>query len=126
MQTSTDEKIVILGISDQPERYSNMAFLKLTGAGYKNLIGVSPKKPQIDGLEVCETLSEIDGALHTLTIYVGKERLTSMLDEIFKLKPKRIILNPGTENEKLIEEAKKYNIEVVCGCTLVMLSTDQF
>ena len=42
------------------------------------------------------------------------------------LRPKRIIFNPGTENDDLIKMAKDNNIKPVLGCTLVMLSTGQY
>jgi hypothetical protein len=42
------------------------------------------------------------------------------------LHPRRIIFNPGTENDELIKMAKENKIEPVMGCTLVMLSTGQY
>jgi hypothetical protein len=42
------------------------------------------------------------------------------------LKPKRIIFNPGTENDDLIKLAEENKIEPFIGCTLVMLSTGQY
>jgi hypothetical protein len=42
------------------------------------------------------------------------------------LKPRRIILNPGAENEELKSLAEKKGIEVIEDCTLVMLNTGQF
>ena len=46
--------------------------------------------------------------------------------EILKLHPKRIIMNPGAENATLATAAQAQQIEVVEGCTLVMLRTGQF
>ncbi|MDW8332380.1 MAG: CoA-binding protein, partial [Cyclobacteriaceae bacterium] len=39
---------------------------------------------------------------------------------------KRIIFNPGTENTELEIRARRAGIEVVHGCTLVMLRTNQY
>ena len=75
---------------------------------------------------IVKFLKDIDTSIHTLTVYVGAKRLTPLIEEILSLNPKRIILNPGTENKDLIAKAKEQQIEVVEGCTLVMLSTDQF
>ncbi|MBC7389909.1 MAG: CoA-binding protein, partial [Opitutaceae bacterium] len=47
---------------------------------------------------------------------------TGWIDYIINLKPKRILFNPGTENKALMDKAKENKIEVVEGCTLVMLS----
>ncbi|MDP1843656.1 MAG: CoA-binding protein [Sediminibacterium sp.] len=45
---------------------------------------------------------------------------------MFSLHPKRIIFNPGTENEELEALAKSKGIEAIEACTLVMLNTGQF
>jgi len=47
-------------------------------------------------------------------------------DYILSLEPKRIIFNPGAENEELSVLASKNNIPVKEACTLVMLSTNQY
>ncbi|MFT6873748.1 MAG: hypothetical protein ACJAVN_002770, partial [Roseivirga sp.] len=40
--------------------------------------------------------------------------------------PKRIIFNPGTENQELKNKAESAGIECVEACTLVMLSVGNF
>jgi len=40
--------------------------------------------------------------------------------------PKRIIFNPGTENNELYKLAEEKGIEVVEWCVLVMLSVNRF
>jgi len=42
------------------------------------------------------------------------------------LKPKRIIFNPGTENNELVELAREKGIETEYACTLVMLSIGNY
>ena len=126
MQTNRNERIVILGISDNPERYSHKAHQKLLENGFTNQIGISPKKLALNDIKLTESLQDIKDDIHTLTLYVGHQRLEPMIDSILKLAPKRIIANPGTENKNLITQAKELGIEVVEGCTLVMLALDQF
>jgi hypothetical protein len=45
---------------------------------------------------------------------------------VIKTKPKRIIFNPGSENEELEKLAKENGIETIEACTLVLLSTNQY
>jgi hypothetical protein len=42
------------------------------------------------------------------------------------LQPKRIIFNPGTENDELMALASKQGIICQEACTLVLLSTGQY
>ncbi|OFZ23061.1 MAG: hypothetical protein A2202_08045 [Bdellovibrionales bacterium RIFOXYA1_FULL_36_14] len=126
MQTETSSFIAILGISDNEDRYSYKAYKKLLENGYKNLIGITPKNISLPAIETVKTLAEIKKPIHTLTIYLSHDKLDDLTESIIKLSPKRIIFNPGTENEKLIKKVTSHNIEIIRGCTLVLLSTDQF
>jgi len=64
--------------------------------------------------------------VHTVSLYLNPKRQEQYYDYIIGLKPKRIIFNPGTENEELMKLAKEKGIEVVPACTLVMLSNDLY
>lgn len=126
MQTNTDVNVAILGISDDESRYAHKAYQRLLDNGFTNLIGVSPKEINLSNIKVVNSIKDVPQPIHTLTLYVGSARLEGMIDDIIALKPQRIICNPGTENANLIKRAKEAGIEVVIGCTLVMLGTNQF
>ena len=59
-------------------------------------------------------------------MYLGASNQKQYYDYILTLHPKRIIFNPGAENDELSEMAKKNGIEPIEACTLVMLSTGQY
>ena len=126
MTPHKDSSIAILGVSDNTSRYSYLAYENLLNRGFTNLIGITPKEINLPEISIVHSLEELVPPIHTLTVYVGNERLTPMIQDIIKLKPKRIILNPGTENTDLIEKATSQGIDVIEGCTLVMLNTNQF
>src|SRR5688572_16978880 len=114
--------VAVLGASPKPERYSNKAIRQLVKHGHK-VIPVAYHHKKIEGLSVVETLEALPKPIDTLTVYVGVERLDPLIPSIVNLKPKRVILNPGTESEKLMQALKKNNIAYEEACTLVMLST---
>lgn len=111
-----EDVTVVFGFSDNPERYSNMAF-NLLNQFEHSVIAFNPRT---------ESLSKIPPEFHTLTMYVNQEVSTKFMSDILKLKFKRIIFNPGAENDALEKECLKLGREVVHGCTLVMLKTDQY
>jgi predicted CoA-binding protein len=61
-----------------------------------------------------------------VTLYLGEARSNPLVDEIVAAKPRRIIMNPGAENGALAAKAEDAGIEVVEGCTLVMLRAGTF
>lgn len=58
----------------------------------------------------------------TVTLYINPQRQKEWYDYLLSLQPRRIIFNPGTENQELKNLAEKKGIECLEACTLVMLS----
>ena len=118
-------KVAVLGASPNPERYSNQAVRLLARYDYRP-IPVNPGFEEIEGLTCFPNLAAIGEPVHTITLYVGPARSTPLIDAILAAAPRRIIMNPGAENDALAEAASSAGIEVVEGCTLVMLRTGLF
>jgi predicted CoA-binding protein len=119
------QNIVILGASENPDRYSYKAFQMLKQSGYA-VIPVSPKLKELEGSLVAGSLKEIKEPVDTLTMYVSPEKSSQMTEEILSLKPRRVIFNPGSENPELREKLQKDGVRVIEACTLVLLRTHQF
>lgn len=119
------ETVAILGASPKPDRYAYRAFEMLREYGHRP-IPVNPAFAEILGEKCYPRISEAPGEIDTVTLYLGAARSTPLIDEIIAAEPRRIIMNPGAENSALAEQAEAAGIEVVEGCTLVMLGTGQF
>ena len=89
------------------------------------LLGI--KKGDVGGNEILNIREKpsISG-VHTITLYIGPQRQPEWYDYLLSLKPKRIIFNPGTENEEFGALATKQGIEPMEACTLVLLRSRQF
>lgn len=124
-ENNKQHKVVVLGASNKPERYSNRAIKMLKSANY-SVIPIHPRLKEIDGFQVLSNLAEIKENVHTLTLYTGPARMESMIEDIIALRPDRVILNPGTESESLMKRLDEETIPYLRACTLVMLQTQQF
>jgi len=62
----------------------------------------------------------------TVTLYLNPTHQKQYYDYIVSLKPRRIIFNPGAENDELSDLAIKNGIKPIEACTLVLLSTNQY
>lgn len=119
------ETVAILGASPKPDRYAYKAFRMLQEYGH-HPVPVNPAFDDILGEKCYPNLSEAPKPIDTVTLYLGEARSNPLIDEIVATKPRRIIMNPGAENPMLAQKAEDVGIEVVEGCTLVMLKTGQF
>lgn len=118
------KKTLVLGASDNPARYSYRAVHQLQKHGHE-VVPVGIRKGQVAGLDI-HTDRPTAAAIDTITLYVGSQNQPAWYDYILGLQPKRIIFNPGTENDELVEKAHSKGIETVEGCTLVMLSVGNY
>jgi uncharacterized protein len=118
------KKTVVIGASDNPERYAFRATVALKQRGHE-VVPVGLKEGKIHSTDILKGKPEIP-EVDTITLYVGPAHQPYWYDYILSLKPKRVIFNPGTENPVLEEMLEKNNIEPVIACTLVMLAIGDY
>ena len=118
------KKTLVLGATPDESRYAWLAATKLMRYGHPVVL-VGNKRGEVNGQAIINGQPK-ESDVDTVTLYMNPRNQEGFLDYIVGLKPKRIIFNPGTENDKLIEMAERNGIEPVIGCTLVMLSTGEF
>lgn len=120
------KKTVIIGATTNPGRYAYLAARMLTEYDHE-IVPVGIKDGAVFGKDILDiyTRPEIED-VDTVTLYIGPQRQPEHIDYILGLKPKRIIFNPGTENDEFIRRAEKDGIEALEACTLVMLRSRQF
>jgi hypothetical protein len=119
------ENVLLLGASPKPERYSNKAFHKLRENGHE-VIPLNPRYEEIEGTPCLSEIADVSENIDTVSVYVGPDRLKPMLDDLIKLSPSRVILNPGTESTEVVKKLEEADIPVQKACTLVLLSSGRF
>jgi len=117
-------KTLVIGASENTDRYSNMAIRELRKYGH-NVVAVGIKKGQVADVFIETEIPSIND-IHTISIYLNPERQQSFYNQLLQLKPNRIIFNPGTENATFEQLAKDAGVDVLEACTLVMLRTGQY
>ena len=120
----TAKKTLVLGASDNPARYSFLAINRLR-AHHHPVVAIGRKKTKVADVAV-ETEQQVTEAVDTVTLYLNPTHQKEYYDYILSLHPKRIIFNPGAENEELATLAKEQGIQPMEACTLVLLSTGQY
>ena len=117
-------KTLIIGASTNPDRYAHRAALKLLQHGHEiELLGLREGTVAGYPIQTGEPdLADID----TVTLYVGPTHSGQYLDYLKKIRPRRVIFNPGAENSGLAANLKTEGIEPIEACTLVMLSVGTY
>jgi len=116
---------LVIGASDKPQRYSNKAILSLRKHNH-NVFAIGLRNTVVSDVDIKTGLPEFAN-IHTVTLYLNEKRQVDFYDYILNtIKPKRIIMNPGAENNELKDKALEAGIEVLENCTLVMLGNDEY
>ena len=118
------KKTLVLGASDNPERYAYRAAHMLKNHGHE-VVPVGIRKGEVAGLPI-RTDRPQEPDIDTVTLYVGPQNQPAWYDYILGLQPKRILFNPGTENPELERLAQQRGIQTEEACTLVLLSIGQY
>ncbi|MDQ8186464.1 2-amino-4-hydroxy-6-hydroxymethyldihydropteridine diphosphokinase [Pelagicoccus sp. SDUM812002] len=117
--------VAILGASPKPERYAHLAQQLLMETGHE-LALVAPRGEEILGVSVIDKLGKCQEPVDTVTLYIGSSRVDSVLEDLLEARPRRVIFNPGTENDSVRSILEREGIETQEACTLVLLRTGQF
>ena len=119
------ENVAILGASKNQSRYANKAQKFLIEKGHTAL-PINPKYDMIDGIKCYPNLTSCSQSIDTVTVYVRPSILITLVQDIIHACPYRVILNPGTNDERAIDNLEKAGIKIQMACTLVLLRTSQF
>ncbi|MGB0881921.1 MAG: CoA-binding protein [Vicingaceae bacterium] len=119
------KRTLVLGASPNPERYAYKATKMLSEHNHE-VFPVGLRSGEIEGSNILTDTPIIEN-IDTVTLYVGPKNQPVYYDYIInKISPKRIIFNPGTENDALMNLAQEKGIETEIACTLVLLSLNDY
>jgi predicted CoA-binding protein len=126
MKASKSKKTVIIGATTNPTRYAFIAADMLSDYHHE-IVQVGIKKGDVCDKPILDIFKKPEITdVDTVTLYIGPRHQPEHYEYILKLKPRRVIFNPGTENpefEKMVEES---GAEALEACTLVLLRSGQY
>jgi len=118
------KKTLVLGASPNSGRYSYLAIERLRNFNHP-VVGIGKKTGKVADIEIVTDQPKMEG-VDTVTIYMNASNQKQYYEYILSLHPRRIIFNPGAENNELDQLAFKSGIKTQEACTLVLLTTGQY
>ncbi|WP_297514425.1 CoA-binding protein [Flavobacterium sp.] len=117
-------KTLVLGASNNPERYSYQALMRLQKHQHE-VVAIGRKAAEVGSILIQEGLPVLEG-VDTVTLYLNPTHQQGYYDYIIGLHPRRVIFNPGTENPMFYALLTSSGIQIEVACTLVLLATHQY
>ena len=110
--------VAIIGASKDRDKFGNKAVRAYIDAGWK-VFPVNLKEKEIEGLETYRSIVEIPERLNRVSIYLPPAVGMKILGDIARKKPKEVFLNPGSESDQLVKEAREKGIDPIAACSIV-------
>ncbi len=117
----SEKKWAVVGASTNPSSYGNRITASLMKHGYE-VVPVSPKYPEVEGLPTVSSIRDYKGEIDVVDFVVNPQIGLSIMDEVIEAGIKKVLLQPGTASDELIDKARGSGIEVIQSCVLVLLA----
>ncbi|NBC82157.1 MAG: CoA-binding protein [Bacteroidetes bacterium] len=116
-------KVLVLGASTNPARFSNKAVKSLRRRNI-DVVAIGKIPGTIADIEI-RVDPMPDESIHIVLIYLTIENQEGYYNYIRDLHPKKVVFNPGAENpafKNILEEA---GIDVIYDCAMVLINSNK-
>lgn len=120
---SDTEKILIIGASNDRNKFGNKAVRAYMSKGYQ-VFPVNPHEKTIEGIKCYNSLGEIDEKIGIASLYLPATRTLAMVSHLKKIGVKKVYVNPGTYSNDLIEKLKHEGIQPLLICSILAIGLD--
>ena len=110
--------VAIIGASNDRSKYGNKSVRAHLQQGY-DVYPVNPKEAKIEGLPAFKSIADVPVRLERISVYLPPTLVRTLLPEIAAKGCDELWLNPGTESDEVIFEAKRLGINVIQACSIV-------
>jgi uncharacterized protein len=117
-------KTLVIGATTNKERYAYKAIQSLVNNSHQ-VVAIGQKEGMALDVKIETNKTNLKG-IDTVTLYINPKIQEEYYDYVLQLNPRRVIFNPGTENEVFAKKLQEKNIQTENACTLVLLATKQY
>ncbi len=110
--------IAIVGASTDRRKYGNKAVRAFQQGGW-TVYPVNARAEEVEGLACSASVAEVPEPVDRISMYVPPAVGMGMLPDIAAKAPKEFFLNPGSESEELVQQAKELGLEPIQACSIV-------
>src|SRR5918992_1340459 len=110
--------VAVVGASNDRSKFGNKALRAFKAEGHR-VIPINPHEREVEGMATFASVLDVPDAIDMATVYVQPEVALSLLPEFERKQIKEIWINPGAEDDALIEEARRRKLNVIFACSII-------
>ena len=112
--------IAVVGASGDRRKFGNKCVRAYLHAGYR-VFPVNPNEGEIEGLATYGRLTDVPEELERISVYLPPATTFAVLPDIAEKGAREVWFNPGAADARVLEEARRREIPVRNGCSIVDL-----
>ena len=112
--------VAVIGASSNRDKFGNKAVRAYARQGF-DVYPVNPSDGTIEGLKVYRSVLDIPVEVDRVAVYLPPKRTLDVLDDIAKKGTKELYLNPGTEDQAVIDKATALGLEPILACSIIAI-----
>ena len=110
--------VAVIGASHDRNKFGNRAVRAFRQQGY-TVYPVNPKEAGIEGIPAYRSILDVPVRPRMVSVYLPPPVLLEVLPDIAAKGCDELWLNPGTESDEVLAEAKRLGLNVIQACSIV-------
>ena len=110
--------VAVIGASNDRRKFGNKAMRAFERQGFE-VYPVNPKETEIEGRPAFKNIRDLPVRPQMVSVYLPPPALLSVLPDIAAKGCDELWLNPGTESDEVLAEARRLGLNVVQACSIV-------
>src|SRR5262245_27475198 len=106
------DTVAVIGASNNRDKFGNKAVRAFRQQGYSGC-PVNPKEAAIEGLRAYRSIRDVPVRPHMISVYLPRQVLLNILPDIAARGCDELWLNPGTESDPVLLEARRLGLNVI-------------
>ena len=110
--------VAVVGASSDRRKYGNKAVRAYAQQGYR-VIPINPHESEIEGYKTYASVLDVPGPIDMATVYVHGDVGVTIMDELAKKSVPEVWLNPGADDDPVVERARVLGLNVIIACSIM-------
>jgi predicted CoA-binding protein len=110
--------VAIIGASSNRSKYGNKALRAFERQGYR-VLAINPNEAEVEGHKTYASVLDVPDPIDMATVYVPGDVGVRVMDDLAKKGIGEVWLNPGADDDAVIDRARALGLKTVIACSIV-------
>jgi uncharacterized protein len=117
--------VAVIGAPSQRHKFGNRAVRAFLRQGH-TVIPINPHEAEVEGLRTFASVLDVPGPIDMATVYVPPEAGLHVMDEIAKKHIPEVWLNPGADDDAVVERARALGLAPIIACSIIAIGENPY